>query len=123
MSFSAMVPISSMFKPNCQTGYGEVNLTGTTFACPGTPMFHAQGVSFYLTSVSRGVERSTTYICLTTYRPQVVSGLILGVFPPTSPPTFPTPDNVLKNAVAVGGDYVVAFPPFVEVSSLRLVDR
>ncbi|KAI1788607.1 acetyl-CoA synthetase-like protein [Ganoderma leucocontextum] len=74
--------------------YGEVDLTGITFACPGTPMFHAQGVSFYLTSV--------------------VSGLILGVFPPASPPIFPTPENVFENAVASGGDYVVAFPPFVE---------
>ncbi|KAM5540045.1 hypothetical protein V8D89_006185 [Ganoderma adspersum] len=73
--------------------YGEVDLTGITFACPGTPMFHAQGVSFYLTSV--------------------VTGLILGVFPPTSPPTFPTPENVFENVIALGG-YIVTFPPFVE---------
>ncbi|PIL34315.1 hypothetical protein GSI_03090 [Ganoderma sinense ZZ0214-1] len=73
--------------------YGEVDLTGITFACPGTPMFHAQGVSFYLTSVA--------------------TGLILGVFPPASPPTFPTPENVFENVVALGG-YIVTFPPFVE---------
>ncbi|TBU28871.1 acetyl-CoA synthetase-like protein [Dichomitus squalens] len=74
--------------------YGEVDMTGTTLACAGTPMFHAQGVSFYTTTVT--------------------TGIILGVFVPSSPPIFPTPVNVFDNAVATGAEYISTVPTFVE---------
>lgn len=37
-------------------GYGEVDLTGHVIAGPGTPMFHAHGVSLYSTAVCRAVN-------------------------------------------------------------------
>ena len=36
-------------------------MTETTLACAGTPMFHAQGVSFYTTAVSHGPLGSSVH--------------------------------------------------------------
>lgn len=38
-----------------------------------------------------------------------------------SPPTFPTPENVFENVIALGG-YIITFPPFLEASLSRLMD-
>lgn len=41
----------------------------------------------------------------------------LGVFPPSSPPTFPTPENVFDGIVKTSSDYVMTAPAMVEVSN------
>ncbi|KAI0677488.1 acetyl-CoA synthetase-like protein [Trametes maxima] len=74
--------------------YGAVDVTGTTFACHGMPMFHAIGVF-------------TFFIAAT-------NGLVLSAFKPSSPPTFPTPENVFQGAVATSSDYIQTVPAFVE---------
>ena len=51
--------------------------------------------------------------------PQVVSGLIMGVFRPSLPPTVPTPERYLAGIKATRSDVLFCVPSFVEVG-LRL---
>ena len=44
-----------------------------------------------------------------------MNGMPLGVFPPASPPTFPTPENVFDGIVKTSSDYVMTAPAMVEV--------
>ena len=40
---------------------------------------------------------------------------MLCVFPPTSPPTVPNPENVFDGAVKTGAQYMYTVPSFIEV--------
>ncbi|KAI1786493.1 acetyl-CoA synthetase-like protein [Ganoderma leucocontextum] len=75
--------------------YGDVDLTQASLSVHGTPMFHAIGVLTYCLAGNNGMP--------------------LGVFPPSSPPAFPTPENVFDGIVKTSSDYVTTAPALVEL--------
>jgi len=48
--------------------------------------------------------------------PQVVPGMIMGIYKPMSPPVVPTPESYLEGIVATKSDTLFCVPYFVEVS-------
>lgn len=48
---------------------------------------------------------------------QSLSGMVMGVFPPVSPPTVPTPQRVLDSAVSSRANAMFLVPSFLEVRS------
>ncbi|KAI0719494.1 acetyl-CoA synthetase-like protein [Cerioporus squamosus] len=77
--------------------YGEVDLTLAVLSIHGTPMFHGIGI---------------TLLCSATN-----NGMTLTTFPPSSPPTFPTPENVFDGVVKTSSEYVMTAPAFLEIWS------
>ncbi|KAM5532280.1 hypothetical protein V8D89_014038 [Ganoderma adspersum] len=75
--------------------YGDVDFSRASLAVHGTPMFHAIGVLMYCMAGNDGMP--------------------LGVFPPSSSPTFPTPENVFDGIVKTSSDYVMTAPAMVEL--------
>ncbi|TBU32715.1 acetyl-CoA synthetase-like protein [Dichomitus squalens] len=75
--------------------YGEVDLSQVSLSIHGTPMFHAIGVMMYCLAAN--------------------NGMLLGVFPPTSPPTFPTPENVFDGIVKTSSEYIMTAPAMIEM--------
>ncbi|PIL37207.1 hypothetical protein GSI_00900 [Ganoderma sinense ZZ0214-1] len=75
--------------------YGDVDFCQASLAVHGTPMFHAIGVLMYCMAAN--------------------DGMALGVFPPSSPPTFPTPENVFAGIMKTSSDYVMTAPAMVEL--------
>ena len=51
--------------------------------------------------------------------PQVVSGMVIGIYKPTSPPVVPTPENYLEGIVATKSTVLLCVPSFVEVRLSR----
>ncbi|KAF8488261.1 acetyl-CoA synthetase-like protein [Gautieria morchelliformis] len=74
--------------------YGEIDICSKTLAGHALPMFHGMGVITIL------------WTCCT--------GVILGSFEPTVPPTNPTPESVLKGIIDTKSDIVFCVPSFVE---------
>ncbi|KAM5543804.1 hypothetical protein V8D89_002421 [Ganoderma adspersum] len=68
---------------------------GAVVGCHAVPMFHAMGCSAVI----------VTAVC----------GWVLCVFPPTSPPTVPNPENVFDGAVKTGAQYMYTVPSFIEL--------
>ncbi|KAI0750819.1 acetyl-CoA synthetase-like protein [Daedaleopsis nitida] len=75
--------------------YGEADMTSTILSIHGTPMFHGIGVIMYCFAVN--------------------NGMVLTCFAPSSPPTFPTPENVFDGLVKTSSECVMAAPAFVEM--------
>ncbi|KAF8879343.1 acetyl-CoA synthetase-like protein [Mucidula mucida] len=75
--------------------YGKRNHVGKVFAAHCVAMYHGIGINFM------------NWIATT--------GLTLAVFPPSSPATVPSFDNVWEGAVATGPAYVFAPPVFFEI--------
>ncbi|TFK82377.1 acetyl-CoA synthetase-like protein [Polyporus arcularius HHB13444] len=74
--------------------YGEVDLTLAVLSIHGTPMFHGIGMIM---------------LCFATN-----NGMTLTTFPPSSPPIFPTPENVFDGVVKTSSEYVMTAPAFLE---------
>ncbi|KAH9943386.1 acetyl-CoA synthetase-like protein [Epithele typhae] len=74
--------------------YGTVDFNGAKFAIHGTPLFHGMGVWCYYMAA--------------------ITGAILTVFPPVTPPIFPTPDNVFEATMKTDSEYVMTAPLFIE---------
>ncbi|KAI0719505.1 acetyl-CoA synthetase-like protein [Cerioporus squamosus] len=77
--------------------YGEVDLTLAVLSIHGTPMFHGIGMIM---------------LCFATN-----NGMTLTTFPPSSPPIFPTPENVFDGVVKTSSEYVMTAPAFLEIWS------
>ncbi|KAF9459676.1 hypothetical protein BDZ94DRAFT_1284298 [Collybia nuda] len=95
-------PIKFTYRTLLQSGllpyYGETDICGETLSSHAVPMFHLMGV---------------VQLPWTAY-----SGLTIAVFPPTLPPTIPTPDKVFAAALATNCSLVFCVPVFLEVFSL-----
>ncbi|KAK7050236.1 acetyl-CoA synthetase-like protein [Favolaschia claudopus] len=74
--------------------YGQMDLCGHTLSAHAVPMFHLMGV----------IQLSWT----------AFTGLTMAVFPPTSPPTVPTPDRVFDAAVSTNSSLFFSVPAFLE---------
>ncbi|KAJ6588257.1 acetyl-CoA synthetase-like protein [Mycena capillaripes] len=74
--------------------YGQLDLCGHTLSAHAVPMFHLMGV----------IQLPWT----------AFSGLTIAVFPPTSPPTLPTPDRVFDGALATNSSLMFCVPAFLE---------
>ncbi|KAJ7242075.1 hypothetical protein C8J57DRAFT_1368382 [Mycena rebaudengoi] len=74
--------------------HGEIDVCGQVLSVHAVPMFHLMGV---------------IQLPWTTF-----SGLTIAVFPPTLPPTVPTPDRVFESAVASGSSLMFCVPAFLE---------
>ncbi|KAJ7189839.1 hypothetical protein GGX14DRAFT_580331 [Mycena pura] len=74
--------------------YGQLDLCGHVLSAHAVPMFHLMGV----------IQLPWT----------VFTGLTIAVFPPTSPPTIPTPDRVFDGAVATKATLLFCVPAFLE---------
>ncbi|EKM49937.1 uncharacterized protein PHACADRAFT_213717 [Phanerochaete carnosa HHB-10118-sp] len=74
--------------------FGERDLTGQRLAFHSTPMFHGLG---------------TMQIGWTAF-----SGLVLTVFKPQVPPVVPTPESVMRGAIATKSDFIYCVPSFIE---------
>ncbi|RPD67101.1 acetyl-CoA synthetase-like protein [Lentinus tigrinus ALCF2SS1-7] len=76
---------------------GEVDLTLSVLSVHGTPMFHGIGMIMLCFAANNGMTLTT--------------------FPPSSPPTFPTPENVFDGVVKTSSEYVMTAPAFLEIWS------
>ncbi|KAI0050775.1 acetyl-CoA synthetase-like protein [Auriscalpium vulgare] len=77
--------------------FGQADLTGAIFAVHATPLFHVMGVASIFMAAS--------------------AGMILAVFPPSSPPVLPTPKRCLEDALQTKCDYMYTVPSFIEAWS------
>ncbi|THH15905.1 hypothetical protein EW146_g4648 [Bondarzewia mesenterica] len=74
--------------------FGEVDLCGMILGVHAVPLFHAMGIVNVIWTV--------------------VSGLIMGVFKPSSPPVVPTPERYLEGIKATKSEVLFCVPSFVE---------
>ncbi|KAK7461264.1 hypothetical protein VKT23_008439 [Stygiomarasmius scandens] len=74
--------------------YGDLDLSDLILAIHTAPVFHAMG--------------------LATLAWPPVTGLIMGVFPPQSPPMLPTSENFLRGIVETKADIIMCVPSFIE---------
>ncbi|KAJ7665037.1 acetyl-CoA synthetase-like protein [Mycena polygramma] len=74
--------------------FGEVDLCGVVVGMHVAPIFHAMGLS------------NLTW--------PATSGMIIGVFRPSSPPVAPTPKNYLDGIIATESKILLCVPSFVE---------
>ncbi|KAJ8474390.1 hypothetical protein ONZ51_g7252 [Trametes cubensis] len=73
---------------------GEVDLLGKRFGMHTNPPFHGLGLRAITAPVS--------------------TGAIMAFYPPTSPPTIPTPANFLQAWTACKCDVIICIPPLIE---------
>ena len=95
-----------------------INLKGMIMGANGLPMFHALGSFMYSAAVSiqPGTGRThlwTLIIGLPILQP--ISGFVIGVFKPSSPPIVPTPDVVWKGISNIDSDFSWSVPSFIQV--------
>ncbi|KAI0050773.1 acetyl-CoA synthetase-like protein [Auriscalpium vulgare] len=76
---------------------GQVNLTGAVFSVHATPIFHIMGIVTVFMAAS--------------------AGIILAVFPPSTPPVQLTPERCLEDALRAKCEYMYAVPSFIEAWS------
>ncbi|KAH9889266.1 acetyl-CoA synthetase-like protein [Cubamyces lactineus] len=73
---------------------GEIDLLGKRFGMHTNPPFHGLGLRAITAPVS--------------------TGAIMAFYPPTSPPTVPTPANFLQAWTACQCDIIICIPPLIE---------
>ncbi|KAJ8092337.1 putative NRPS-like protein biosynthetic cluster [Marasmius tenuissimus] len=78
---------------------GEQELTDKVLALHATPMFHGMGISQLAWTACAGV--------------------VLAVFEPKFPATFPTPENLFEASRATSSDVIIAVPSFIEAWARR----
>ncbi|KAJ7912191.1 hypothetical protein B0H13DRAFT_2008004 [Mycena leptocephala] len=81
--------------------FGERDLTNQVLCIPLIPMYHGM--------------RSADWYCTILWAASC--GLVYSVFEPASPPTMPTPDNVLRAAQVTGSDLIFGVPSFIDAWS------
>ncbi|ETW76160.1 tridomain enzyme adenylation-thiolation-dehydrogenase [Heterobasidion irregulare TC 32-1] len=74
--------------------YGQVDLCGMIMGVHVVPLFHVMGID----NIFRAVA----------------TGMVLGVYKPSSPPAIPTPESYLEEALAINSSIIYCVPSFVE---------
>lgn len=94
--------------------FGERDLTDSVNSMHCMPMFHAIGIIMTLETVGSPPKPRSTV----THVLQASCGQVLAVPAPKTPPTAPTPDSTIREAMVTNVDTLLTVPAMVEVGRL-----